>query len=1076
MCTSKGKMAVLNVTENPSTTDDIIFELTTLDVNGCLTDPYKVDQLIIYYVERDFSSNNFNEYKEDFYVTEKMKAVLAAEALVCADPSQENIKAAQRAKLDAEASKTNASFYFNEAKPVRVVGNKEFPAWLSSDEENSFLEHVTEDEDANPLVGNFKYTWQPVGMREGDYFICWTWTPLSGGESYSQHFKFYLKGSTQITTTIPTHQTPPEKYEILLERYTPEIFKMLMCEGDRTPDVIDKLNKSVADGFTALEDLANQIIDLYDANALDESLLPYLSNTLGLKLKSYDPTRWRKQIKRAIPLYKKKGTKDGIVEGLDQAGIKLIEYTSLWQVISAYTWQEIFQYKGEDSWILAKVALPIDEVNFQLSIRAEGEEDYTELSSDYVSFETVDGVTTMTWEGSSLETEPLDLAEGDIIKILYKYNEIPSSEIQDIEDYVRTLPLADQRDEIDQDYPLKNMNVRLIAENDPLFDTIIPQKHPYHDDVVFGKVRTEFPYSENIYNMDEYNGSIRNSKEPCDIDKDFLDPCFACISSKYNVDLEIEELTSDRILEAIQILTENMPFHAVLQNMNIYGGFHEFMEQPEEVIEGFLKYSSHDYVIAGSAQKWFNRVMINGNTTEAILRSELATASSVASGTGIAFNDKIIIFCGDINFENLGMAKDGSAVLEILSSSLAGKYVIDEPNKNTAQVSQGNVLGVNDDSISEPITETNSSFENQMLSDRAFNFRISNQIEFETPLSVSVYQDNIQEVTDENLDYQILNIKTQWDVAQGTASAPWQMSIPAYSGTPYEIKDILPNGVIVLDDPAHTLPATNNTITYTLLDENDNVEGSSTTGFLKITPRGRTVGWDADIQNNLYLQEIEYYQIIDGIQYKIIGLVPDTDDEFYISGYTDGDLSPTTLTVWQRITENQIGYLSHNGLKLDTSPTNYETNFPVSNGVNSVVSTPLENNTFKQNYLVEIDGDIYFMAEIDESIITLEGPDNYWKTLQGGGTSVSYVIYQYEKTEDVNIPGQKFDLPDYTFRIIDRRGEEIITNTTESPTAMPMMALTAGAGDDNVVNYVQQSEGISFNIEYFNGSTEQGEI
>jgi len=96
--------------------------------------------------------------------------------------------------------------------------------------------------------------------------------------------------------------------------------------------------------------------------------------------------------------------------------------------------------------------------------------------------------------------------------------------------------------------------------------------------------------------------------------------------------------------------------------------------------------------------------------------------------------------------------------------------------------------------------------------------------------------------------------------------------------------------------------------------------------------------------------------------------------------------------------------------------------------------------------------------------------------LQGGGTSVSYVIYQYEKTEDVNIPGQKFDLPDYTFRIIDRRGEEIITNTTESPTAMPMMALTAGASDDNVVNYLQQNEGISFNIEYFNGSTEQGEI
>jgi hypothetical protein len=1071
-------MAVLNVTENPSTTDDVIFDLTTLDANGCLTDPYKVDRLVIYYVERDFSSNNLSEYKEDFYITEKMKAAMEAEALACADPSQENIEAAQRARLDAEASKTTTPFYFNDSKPVHVVGNKEFPAWLSSDEENSFLEHVTEDEDANPLVGNFKYTWQPVGMREGDYFICWTWTPLPAGESYSQHFKFYLKGATEITTTIPTHQTPPEKYETLLERYTPEVFKMLLCDGDRTPDVIDKLNKSVADGFTVLENLANQIIDLYDANALDESLLPYLSNTLGLKLKSYDPTRWRKQIKRAVPLYKRKGTRGGVVEGLDQAGIKLVKYTSLWQVISAYTWQEIFKYDGETSWTLAKVALPVDLDNFQLSIRAEGEEDYTEISSDYVSFSTVDGVTTMTWEGSSLSTNPLDLMEGDIIKVLYKYNEIPSPAIQTIEDYVRALPLADQRDETDQDYPLKNMNVRLIAEDDPLFDVIIPQKHPYHDDIIFGKVRTEFPYSENIYNMDEYNGSIRNSKDPCDIDKDFLDPCFACISSKYNADLEIEELTNDRIYEAVQILTEHMPFHAVLQNLNIYGGFHEFMEQPEEVIEGFIRYSAYDDVIAGSAQMWFNRAMKRGTTTATVLRNQLATATAVASGTGIAFNDKIVIFCGDINFENLGMATDGRAVLEILSSSLAGKYRIDNPDKNTAQVSQGSISGVNDSSISEPITETNSSFENQVLSDRAFTFRISNPVEFDTPFgTVFVYQDNIQEVTDANLDYQILNIKTQWDVAQGTASAPWQMSIPAYSGTPYDIKDILPNGVIVLDDPAHTLPTSNATgVIYTLLDEIGNVKGSSTTGFLRITARGRTVASGTGIQDIFNLQEIEYYQLISGNQYKVTGLVAGTDDEFYISGYTGGDVGPITLTVWQRVTENQVGYLSHNGLRLDTSPTNHETGLPVSNGGNSVVPTPLEDNTFKQNYLIDIDGDIYFMADIDGSLITLEGPDKYWKTWQGGGTSVSYDIYQYEKTENVTIPGQQFDLPAYTFRIIDRRGGEIITNTTDAPPAMPMMALSAGAGDDNVINYVQQGEGISFNIEYLNGSTEQGEI
>lgn len=1069
-------MAVLKITENPSVVDDILFEFTTFDANGCLTHPYKVDSVVIYYVERSFSSGNFSEYKNEFYIENKLKAVIEAEALVCVDPSQENIDAAARAKLDAEASKTVSSFYFNDAKPVHVVGNKEFPAWLSSDLDNSFLQAITEDEDDNPQVGHFTYTWQPVGMREGDYFVCWTWTPLPAGESYSQHLKFYLKGSTAITTAIPIHQTPPEKYETLLERYTPEVFKMLLCEGDRTPDVIDKLNKSVADGFTVLENLANQIIDLYDANSLDESLLTYLSNTVGVKLKSYDPTRWRKQIKRAIPLFKKKGTRGGLVESLDQAGIKLINYKSLWQVISGYTWQEIFKYDGDtSSWNLAKVALPIDLDNFALYIRTFDGDEYVEINPDYVSFSTDEGVTTMTWEGSSLSTNPIDLVEGDIIKVLYKYNEIPSVLVQTIENYIRSLPLADQRDERDQDYPLKNMNVRLIEENDPLFDAIIPNKHPYHDYIIFGKVRTEFPYSENIYNMDEYNGSIRNSKDACDIDKDFIDPCFSCISSKYNIDLEIEELTNDRIYEAIQILTESMPFHAVLHSLNIYGGFQEFMAQPEELLEGFIRYSIQEDVIAGAGQMWFNRAMERGTTTATVLRNELASSTLVASGTGVAYNDKIVIFCGDINFDNLGMATDGSAILEILSSSLAGNYRIDNPNKNTAQVSQGSISGVNDNNISEPISETDSTLDNQVLSDRAFNFRISNPVEFDTPFGdVFVYQDNIQQLTDSDVEYQVLNIKTQWDVYNGTASYPWKISIPAYDSNPYEIKDIAPNGIIVLDDPSHTLPTSNaSNVIYSLLDESDNVIENSTTGFLRITPRGRTVGVGGGIQNIFNLQEIQYYQVVNGIQYPITGLVTNTEDEFYISGYTGGDIGPISTTIYQRIAENQIGYLSHNGMKLNTSPTNYETSIPISNGGNSVVSTPLENNTFKQNYLIEIDNEVYFMADIDGSIITLEGLDKYWKTWQGGGTSVSYKIYQYEKTEDVTIPGQQFDLPSHTFTVIDRRGSETITNEIESSPS-PMMAMSEN--NDNIINQVQQGEGISFSIEYANGSTEQGEI
>ena len=111
----------IKATENPTTTDKIVFDLTTFDANGCLSDPYKVDRLVIYYVERDFSSNNLNEYSDSVYIDEKLKIAEEADGVACANPTEENIQAAQRARMDAESSKTSNPFYFNESKPVHVI-------------------------------------------------------------------------------------------------------------------------------------------------------------------------------------------------------------------------------------------------------------------------------------------------------------------------------------------------------------------------------------------------------------------------------------------------------------------------------------------------------------------------------------------------------------------------------------------------------------------------------------------------------------------------------------------------------------------------------------------------------------------------------------------------------------------------------------------------------------------------------------------------------------------------------------------------------------------------------------------
>lgn len=1072
-------MPLKKIDENPTITDTVVFEITTPDANGCLlANPYKVESLVIYYVERDFSSGNLSEYENRTYDAAKLKAAEDAEKKACADPTQANIDEAKRLRAESEASKFTNSFYFNEAKPVQVIGSKLFPAWLSTDTGNAYITYVDKDANGVTQYGHFRYEWQPKGVREGDYFLCWTWTPNPAGDSLSAHLRFTLAGNTQVTTSIPTHFTPPTKYETLLERYTPEMFKMLMCHDDRTPDVLDKFNKSVAAGFTSLEDLANQIVDLQDANSLHEALIPYLSNFFDLKLKTHDPTLWRRQIKRAIPLFKAKGTKPALEEAMAQAGLSLKKITMLWQVVSPYTWQESFTFDTSYFFDLAKVALPVDYLNFGLWIRMKGETDYISLSADYVNFTTSGGVTRMTWVGHTLSVQAIDLEKGDIIRVLYKYKDIPSQTEQTIENYIRSLPLADIRDETAQLYPLKNWNVRLIEEDDPLFDLVIPNRHPYTDPLVFGKVRTEFPYSENVYNMDEYNGSIRNSKLPCDIGKEFLDPCGACMSSKFNIDVEIENLSNDRIKEAQEVIKEFVPFHAVLHTMNFTGSMNEFVQPPVEEIEMLVAYNGTDYAIVGEGQQWFNRSMILGLTSQQVLRNALATSEvAVATTTGTAYNDNIVVFSPDVNFDDIGLPTDGTGILEILPPSLiAGTTTLSNPKGHTAVVA----------AATEPIASCASTTANNC----SFTFRVSNEV-LDGSTLCNITQDDLFTFSDPAVDFTQYAIKSEWDVARGTATAPWKVQIVAYSPTPYPIVHVLPNGSLVLKNNG-TLPtyAVHN-VDYMLQNESGTQMKISESGRLAVTRRAKTKALSITMQDIAEAIEIGYYQVVGSSQYKVIGFVEGTNDSFYIADWTSGDSAGVALKVYQRLVDNQVGYLGHRGLKLRASG-NLESSLSIPNGKNSLIpeSSITENSRFKENFLIVIDvtpdpDHVYFMAEIDGgnppgfTTITLDGPSTYWKTLAAGGTTVTFTIYRYVKTANITIPGQQYDLPAHTFKDLDRQGREIITKTITTSSSMeggPSMGMASVPEGSSIFESIHQEESINYTIEYEDGSKEQGEI
>jgi hypothetical protein len=197
---------------------------------------------------------------------------------------------------------------------------------------------------------------------------------------------------------------------------------------------------------------------------------------------------------------------------------------------------------------------------------------------------------------------------------------------------------------------------------------------------------------------------------------------------------------------------------------------------------------------------------------------------------------------------------------------------------------------------------------------------------------------------------------------------------------------------------------------------------------------------------------------------------------YYIADYNQGDMAGVTMVIYQRVIDNVIGYFSHRGQKLLLSG-DLETSLGIQDGVNDLVpdTDRPDVDLLMANFLVIVNGEYYFMANIDgnnppgQTTITLDGPDYYWQTLGAGGTSVSVTIYHYTR-ESITLAGPQFDLPPHTFMNLDRAGRPIIDQDIEQGGPMRM-------NKGNVLNEaIAQTEGISFSIEYADGSTETGDI
>jgi hypothetical protein len=480
-----------------------------------------------------------------------------------------------------------------------------------------------------------------------------------------------------------------------------------------------------------------------------------------------------------------------------------------------------------------------------------------------------------------------------------------------------------------------------------------------------------------------------------------------------------------------------------------------------EEIEILVTYKGSESVISGEAQMWFNRAMKKGTTTSAIFRNELASSSLEYSGTGLCYNSHITIYAPDVNFSKLGIVE--KQILDVLAPSPnAGTYYLDNPNINIADV----------DGVSEPINQTE------------FTFNLSHEI-FNGTTLCNIYQDNIYKFEDLNQSFSSLQINTNWDIENNDTTGVWKILIPSLSLTAYELDNILPDGLLIVKDDG-TLPTTEtNDLTYQILDKDDNVILEGTTGSLLITNRGRvevlTSGYE-DIHNLIYPNSYFKYFSTD---YKISGVLDGSENEFYIQDYDSGDAAGADLIVHQRIVENGIGYFNYQGLNLEVTGVNLETDLGIQNGENPISEDDWTENENKENFIIVINDESFLINSINgdsggDTVISLVGPDNYWKTHDAGGTNVSFEIYKYTKN-DFTVAGQQFDLPEHEFRNYDRQGREIITYNIEDEEGnvgddISVLSTENEASNSEIQDFVKHEESISYKITYLDGTEEEGTI
>lgn len=1085
-------MPIVNYTNNPKVTDKILFDLYTPMGNGCFTqDPESFDSIKIFFISRSLANI------KDFVTPETQGApVLQRESYVATQEycvaETDILKQALEARKNYVDSLLRASTilpaqlgsitYYTEAVNVFCQGvSCSFgtpPIWVSGqDNSGAIIQKVDDPELPN---GHFAFIWEPGIIKDGDYYICYSYTMRVSSyktETYTKYLGFYVAADIKNEVAVPTHACPPEKYFELTNAYMPKMYEQNYAKQDFSTFTLEALNKSVASCFTLQDNQASRLIDILNANVTPEPYLGQLAALFELSLRSTDPTRWRGQIITAVPQFKKKGTLEALAQAFEQAGMYLADYFQYWQITFPEVYTETFTFEGSYDFILDQYTnndLASEFLSlFELQLAKVGTAEFISKNMSFVSFsQSSDGNTVMTWDSNSQ-----NLALGDIVKITYVTQTLNSSQVALYEYWRDILPLMDLRPffTITPTMPPKNWNVRLIAATDPLFRVFIPVLNPYSDPVVFGQVRTVFPYSENVYNMDEYNGSLRNSTDPADIGAEFVEPCSGGISAYYSINLVIQDLTDFRLTEVFGILNDYAPFHAILHSISYSGYISEFVMPPVETIEVLLRYNISEYCIAGDAQYAFRRNGLihdftspyqqdNGLVT--VLRSDLAPPPTLEqSGSLTLYNENLVIepFLNTDNF--LSLAIDTSnCVVQILDGPYSGFY--------------SNII----DSV-EPfalvMTSAAASSFGSVITGSNFTFEILNYLSGSSFSVVDASQFTITTLS-ENLG--LYDIKT---VQNDGESAAWTVEFNSYS---YKILYVNNDELYLQNNSTNPLPTVsasdelfrlvNTQTSETIFTVTDGIFKAcviakfTSTGSPQFTIANLCVGVP---ETNLQITD-------DGGSsfYSVYSLVPDDIYSFYVLDYAAG-FTPTTFAVdvYNKLAST-IGAFAYTGLVATAAwPTFYNPEEVTTHDElipqNSLLNVNISGTDYTYTPQVDFGGG----SSVTPTTIGLLGFYVNAGTIDTNpaGITYTYNLYRYTEYEQ---PGVVPAITGQNLYFVHRSGQTVWGSTTQTGGASFAMNLNTKEKEpkagDSYQEFIRSTESINIVIETKTGEKYEGEL